>query len=75
MAIAISDPIGPRLANATVSYRDATETWEAHRDKWQQLITDAVDQGMGLAQVAKLAGISAPRVLAIVARVYGQRAS
>lgn len=61
-----------RLDALTTSYRDATETWERHRDRWQDAIVEAVDAGMKPADVGRRVGISPQRVLAIVARVYAR---
>ncbi len=74
MATLLDDPIVDRLKNVTAAYRDATETWETHRDKWQEAVTDAVDKGLGVPAVAEIAGVTRARVFAIVARVYARRA-
>jgi transposase-like protein len=61
-----------QLRALSVSYRDAKETFEVHRDKWQNAITQAVDQGMKPADVARVVGVTPQRILAIVARVYSR---
>lgn len=68
MAEIVRDPVRERLTNLTATYQDATESWSHHRDAWQQAITDAVDSGMRLADVARLAGVTQPRIIAIVRR-------
>ena len=66
----VSESITERLAAATAAYRDAKETFEVHRDRWHELITEAVDAGMKPAQVGALVGVSSQRIGTIVARVY-----
>jgi hypothetical protein len=61
-----------RLRALTTTYRDAKETFEAHRDRWQQAIVDAVDDGMTPAQVGGIVGVSPQRIQAIIARIYAQ---
>lgn len=70
----MSDPIstntGESLDKLTETYRDAKTMFEAHRDRWHEGITEAVDEGMRPAEVARIVGVSPQRILAIVARVY-----
>ena len=67
---AVSNPIVERLRNKTVAYKDAREIWEKHRDEWQRMIADAIDDGVPNKVVAKAVGVSSPRICAIVANVY-----
>jgi hypothetical protein len=61
-----------RLRALSVSYRDAKETFEAHRDRWHEAIVDAVDGGMTPAQVGGIVGVTPQRIQAIIARIYAQ---
>ena len=68
----VSESISERLTAATAAYRDAKETFEVHRDRWHELITEAVDAGMKPAHVGQVVGVTPQRILAIVARVYSR---
>lgn len=72
MSDAITGTTTERLTALSVSYRDAKETFEHHRDRWQQAIVDAVDAGMTPAQVGALVGVTPQRIQAIIARIYSQ---
>lgn len=63
------------LAALTTAAHDARETYERHRDRWHQAIADAVDDGLTLAQVGRIVGLTPQRINAIVVRVYSRNAS
>lgn len=68
----VTGTINERLAALTVIYTDAKEAFEAARDRWQELIVDAVDAGAKPQVVADLVGVSEQRIRAIIARIYGR---
>jgi hypothetical protein len=68
----ISNSTAERLAALSETYRDAKETFERHRDRWHEAITEAVDAGMKPADVAGIVKVSPQRVQAILARVYAR---
>lgn len=70
MSRTISTNRADQLAALTTTYRDAKESFERHRDRWHDAITDAVDEGLKPSDVAELVGVTPQRVQAIVARVY-----
>jgi hypothetical protein len=61
-----------RLRALTAAYRDARETFEVHRDRWQEAIVALVDEGAKPADVGAVVGVTAQRVQAIVARIYAR---
>lgn len=61
-----------KLRRLTIAYRDAKETLERHRDRWQQAIVDAVDDGMRPTDAGNIVGVSRARIDAIIARVYSR---
>jgi predicted transcriptional regulator len=71
----VSKPTADQLRELTTRYRDAVETFDVHRDAWQEAITDAVDGGMKAKDVGAIVGVSEQRVRAIIARVYAQNSS
>ncbi|HEY2043685.1 MAG TPA: hypothetical protein VGH11_13480 [Jatrophihabitans sp.] len=70
----ISPELTELLRNETVAYKDAQELYHVHRDRWQDAITTAVDEGASLAVVAELAHVSQARVHAIVTRITAKAA-
>lgn len=75
MSKQIATPVVETLTALTVTYRDAKETYEAHRDRWHAAINDAIEQGMKPADVAAVIKVSPQRVQAIVTRVYAHAAA
>lgn len=61
-----------RLGALTTIYNDAKEAFEVARDKWQEAIVDAVDDGAKPKIVGDIVGVSEQRIRAIIARVYGR---
>lgn len=72
MAAEVSTNTRERLEKLTRTYRDAEEAYQAHRDRWQQAITDAIDDGMRPADVGRIVGVTQQRILAIVQRIYSK---
>lgn len=62
----VGDSIAERLKAATVAHQDAKEVAERRAAEWRALVVEAIDAGMAQKTVAKLAGVSPPRVHAVV---------
>jgi len=68
----VTGTMNERLAALTTIYTDAKEAFEAARDKWQEAIVDAVDDGARPKIVGDIVGVSEQRIRAIIARIYGR---
>jgi ribosome-binding protein aMBF1 (putative translation factor) len=65
----VDAPITEQLAAACTAYRDAREVLDRAAERWQHVITDAVeDYGLSIKNVAAEVGVSTARVHAIIAR-------
>lgn len=59
--------LAPRLVEAASRTRDAAGAARASRELRDQLIEQAIDEGMSHGAVGRLTGLSRPRVIAILA--------
>jgi len=59
--------LGPRLVEAASRTRDANGAARASQELRDQLVEQAIDEGMTCGAVARLTGLSRPRVIAILA--------
>ena len=59
--------LGPRLVEAAARTRDANAAARASQELRDQLVEQAIDEGMSYGAVARLTGLSRPRVIAILA--------
>jgi hypothetical protein len=59
--------LGPRLVEAAARTRDANGAARASQELRDQLVEQAIDEGMSYGAVARLTGLSRPRVIAILA--------
>ncbi len=59
--------LSPRLEAAAAAVRDAKEALQLKLEQRDQLIVQAVDEGMQQRVVARLAGVSQTRVIAVLA--------
>ncbi len=59
--------LGPRLVEAASRTRDANDAARASQELRDQLVEQAIDEGMTCGAVARLTGLSRPRVIAILA--------
>jgi len=59
--------LGPRLIAAAAALRDANGSRKAAVELRDQLVEQAVDEGMSYGAIAKLVGLSRPRIIAILA--------
>lgn len=64
------DVILARLRASTPRYQKGKREFDELRDEWQADIAAAVDAGIPNKVVARAAGVTPPRICAIVARVY-----
>lgn len=69
--LAADDTVAARLAAATVSHRDAQETARVQSQRWRELVVEAVDAGLRIKDVARVASVSPARVHAILASSGG----
>lgn len=57
------------LDAATVAHRDAQETATVTARRWKELIVEAIDSGVRIRDVAKLARVSPSRIHAVILSV------
>lgn len=61
------DDLSSRLRDASRIARDADDSAKAERERRDQLVVDAIREGVGYRKVTELTGLSRTRIIAILA--------
>lgn len=62
----VAAELAQRIEAATVAKIDAQEVCRIKERRWRQLVMEAIDEGVPVGQVAKVAGVVPSRIIAVI---------